>query len=504
VKRRLQRFCAKGKRAVEKRLKGFRSEARRGKPSIGRPNIKIEVSEKIKAVSYAGIALAHRLVCRLGLVEALNGEMRVLKQRNPYHESDHVLTVAYNAMCDATAIEDIEILRQSTAFLDAIGAVTIPDPTTVGDHLRRFSREQIIQLMDIFNGIRQTIWRRQSEEFRRVAKIDVDGVFFPTYGECKEGVDINHKGQWGYHPLLVSLANSREPLYLVNRSGNRPSHEEAPEFIDRAVKVCRAGGFAAVRVRGDTDFGLTKHFDQWTDDHVTFVFGFDSKEVLKELAEYLPEEAYDELIREHPYAVQTSPRRKQPRHKDGRVKARKFRKLRTVGEEVAEFFYRPTGCDRDYRVVVLRKAISVTKGQRVLLPETRYFFFITNDYAASGDEIVLEANGRCNQENLGAQFKAGGVCAFRAPSNTLLANWAYMVMVSLAWSIKAWLALELDPEEHEEERQELMTCEFKHFVNFVMRLPAQVCHKSRRVIVRVLDWHPGLALFLTLAETLDC
>jgi hypothetical protein len=58
-----------------------------------------------------------------------------------------------------------------------------------------------------------------------MARIDMDGTLVTTGGACKAGIDINYKGEWGYHPLVVSLANTGEALSLVNRSGNRPSHD---------------------------------------------------------------------------------------------------------------------------------------------------------------------------------------------------------------------------------------------------------------------------------------
>jgi hypothetical protein len=57
----------------------------------------------------------------------------------------------------------------------------------------------------------------------------------------------------------VSLANTGEPLYLVNRSGNRPSHEGAAAYVNQAVLLCRGAGFRKIRLRGDTDFVQTEH-----------------------------------------------------------------------------------------------------------------------------------------------------------------------------------------------------------------------------------------------------
>ena len=90
----------------------------------------------------------------------------------------------------------------------------------------------------------------------------------------------------------------------------------------------------------------------------------------------------------------------------------------------------------------MRKNLSVEKGEKVLFDDVRYFFYITNDRARSASEVVFCANDRCDQENLIAQL-SGGVRALAAPVDTLTSNWAYMVMASLAWTLKAWFALSL-------------------------------------------------------------
>ena len=119
------------------------------------------------------------------------------------------------------------------------------------------------------------------------AVIEADGTLVPTKGECKEGADFNYKGEWGYHVLLVSLANTQEPLLLDNRSGNRPSSEGAAARFDQALALCRRAGFRRVTFRGDTDFSQTLHLDRWDEDWVRFVFGFDAHPTLVERAESL-------------------------------------------------------------------------------------------------------------------------------------------------------------------------------------------------------------------------
>src|SRR5438105_15012964 len=217
-------------------------------------NIHYELAERSRGMAYGGIGAMHLLARRLGLIDAIDRRLHLLKIHLPYHESDHVLNIAYNALCAGTCLQDIELRRNDEVFLDALGAQRIPDPTTAGDFCRRFTAADVETLQDIINDIRPKVWAVQPPEFFSQARIDLDGTLVGTTGECKEGMDISYNGTWGYHPLVVSLANTNEVLRLLNRSGNRPSHEGAAAEVDRAVGVCLGGGFRAVLVRGDTDF----------------------------------------------------------------------------------------------------------------------------------------------------------------------------------------------------------------------------------------------------------
>ena len=291
---------------------------------------------------------------------------------------DHILNLAYNALCGGRVLEDIELRRDDLAFLDALGARAIPDPTTAGDFCRRFDAEAIEKMMDVINDVRVGVWQRQHTSFfEQTARIDADGTLVNTTGECKQGMDINYKGEWGYHPLLVSLANTGEPLFIKNRSGNRPSAEGAAAYLDRAVDLCRRAGFKDVLLRGDTDFSQTQHLDRRHEDGVRFVFGYDARENLVHDAQDLVDEGeYERLVR-HANAVFEDERVKR-RAKPARVKReiierRGYRNLQVVQEDVAEFPYSPHHAKRDYRMVVLRKLILETQGQRSML-DYRYLF----------------------------------------------------------------------------------------------------------------------------------
>jgi len=255
--------------------------------------------------------------------------------------------------------------------------------------------------------------------------IEADGSIVETAGECKQGIDLSYDGRGGYHPLLVSLANTQELLFLANRSGNRPSHEGAAAYLDRAAALCRGAGFREILLRGDTDFTQTAHLDRWDGAGIGFVFGFDAQPNLVALAAALPEHVWQTLERPARYEVATSPRQRPVNVKEEVVRRRGYRNLRLVSEQVAEFNYRPGACAQDYRIVVLRKRLVWERHDQVIEEETRYFFYITNRWTWSCAEVVSFANDRCNQENLVEQLK-NGVRALRAPVNTLESNWAYM------------------------------------------------------------------------------
>src|SRR6266404_298802 len=260
-------------------------------PMFTARNIHYEIGQRSHGLAYGGIGAMHLLARKLGLIDAIDQRLHLLQIHLPYHESDHVLNLAYNALCDGTCLEDIELRRNDEVFLDALGARRIPDPTTAGDFCRRFKPEDVHTLLDIFNDIRKKAWAGQPDEFFSQARIDADGTLVETTGECKQGMDIAYNGTWGYHPLVVSLANTGEVLSLINRSGNRPSHEGAAAEIDRAIGVCLRGGFRRVLLRGDTDFTQTAHLDRWHGDGVQFLFGVNVTANLHVVADDLPVEA---------------------------------------------------------------------------------------------------------------------------------------------------------------------------------------------------------------------
>jgi hypothetical protein len=505
VSPRIRRRIERRKRRIARRLDKKDS---RGcdRPMMTASNIHYEIADRTRATAAGGIGAIHLLVRKLKLDQEIDRRLQLLKLHLPYHESDHVLAVAYNLLAGGSCLEHLELLRQDEAFLDALGARRIPDPTTAGDFCRRFEAEDIDRLQEVFNETRLKVWAEQPKAFFEEAVIEADGTMVETTGQCKEGMDINYKGQWGYHPLVLSLANTGEPLYLVNRSGNRPSHERAAEGFDRAIVLCRRAGFRRILLRGDTDFSQTERLDRWDVQGVRFIFGIDASPALYKIADNLPEDAWKELKRPAKYEVKTRTRERPENVKQQIVEARGFKDIRLVQEEVAEFSYRPVACKRNYRVTVVRKRLEVYEGQQKLFDDSRCFFYIHNAWGLGEKEVVLKANQRCNQENLIQQLK-GGVRSLTAPVDSLLSNGAYMVMASLAWSLKAWSALLLPEggrwsERHQEEKRQLLRMDFSTFRRALVEAPAQILRTGRKIVYRLLGWNRWQHVFFRLLDRL--
>ena len=405
-----------------------------------------EIGSNTDAMIYGGIGAVHRLVAKLGLAEKIDESLKLLKVHLPYHESDHVLNIAYNVLCGGTRLEDIERLRHSTAYMNALGAELIPDPTTAGDFCRHFPEDDVIQLMESINAVRPQLWRGRARELLGpVTYIDAYGTSAPTCGAKKAGMDISYKGVCGYAPLIVSLANTKGVLYVVNRPGNVPSHTGAASLIDRAIDQV-APYTERVCLRGDTAFSLTAHFDRWAES-VDFIFGMDASAALCRRAHALAEGSWQRLERKARYQTLTNKRWHRFQEDEKERIEREYPNLKLNHEDVAKFEYQPGKCKRPYRVVVVRKNIS-----------------------------------------------KNGVNALRMPLYDLVSNGAYMVIAALAWNLKSWFAMMMH---RKRDRAEYIAMEFRRFLHIMILIPCRVVRRARGTTLRMLGYQPTLDRFFS-------
>jgi hypothetical protein len=296
----------------------------------------------------------------------------------------------------------------------------------------------------------------------------------------------------------VSLANTKEVLYLVNRPGNAPSHAGAADWIDKAIDLVNPHT-ERVCLRGDTDFSLTAHFDRWAQ-RVDFIFGMDNTAALRSRADALDESAWSRLERTAGHVSPTgTTRARREDHKQRIVTERGYLDLRLNHEDVAEFDYRPGKCARPYRVIALRKNISKARGEQVLIQDIRYFFYITTRTDLTPAQVVACANERCDQENIIGQLKSG-VNALRVPLYDLVSNWAYMLIAALAWNLKSWFAMMMH---RKADRREFIRMEFRTFLHGIILIPAMIIRRARTITVRLIGYQPSLHRLFSAWNTIE-
>ena len=166
------------KRRMAKRLD--RTRMGNASPVLSATNIEYELSDRSQAICAGGIGMIHQVVKQLNLDQEINRRVNVFKIYLPYSESDHVLNIAYNLLAGGTCLEHLELRRNDEAYLNALGAQRIPDPTTAGDFCRRFDPWKLHQLMEVFNDARLKVWQQQPDSFFDEAVIEADGTMVET------------------------------------------------------------------------------------------------------------------------------------------------------------------------------------------------------------------------------------------------------------------------------------------------------------------------------------
>lgn len=471
-------------------------------PADGRPaavfrqrQVRTKVQERGEVTAYGGLALAHDLAMRLELDRELNRSLRLLKLHLPFFESDHVLTHVYNLYIGGRCIEDIGHIQHSVAIKRLLGACRIPDPTTAGDFLRRFRPADLKVFQSVIDEGRERVWRKVPRKRKRTATIDMDSTIREVYGECKQGADFSYDGRWSYHPLLLTLAETNEPLRTINRSGNKHSAEGASKALDEVVRRVKRH-FSKVLVRGDSKFYQRPILAVCKEHGAMFAFVMPSHETLIERAETLAKTAWKPFSTE---AAATSgasspkkSRRRRTRHRRRKARRRGYRTLSTAREWVAEFEYRlpPSSkwthlglSGQRYRVIVRRQRIEVSQGQDRLYDEYRYRFLITNISRSrmSAAAVVRFGNGRCDQENVIEQLK-NGIAALRMPTGELLANHAFLMMGQLAWCLRSWLSLLALP-------PQTLRWEWDWYRHAFVYVAARMTHSARRAVVYLAGSH---------------
>ena len=449
-------------------------------PVLRHPKLRFS-SEPSDTTPYGGLALAASLVRSLGIAKDLNRELSLLSSHRPFHESDHVLTHVYNLYAGGTCIEDIADLQTSEPVRRILGTKRVPDPTTAGDFLRRFDAESLQSLDRVIDQAQEKVWKRRYGKKKAArAIVDLDSCVRPVYGDQKEGTDFTYKGSFGYHPLVISLADTMECLRLVNRSGNTPSADGSENHL-RELFPMLGRRFKQVIVRGDSAFAKQPIFDACEEAGHSFAIVSPQQQNFASLFEALPGEAW-KRYRQKKNVVPACKRCKRgANRRRERSLSRNKRNLQLKKQWIAEIAYRPERSNQTYRLIARYQEIEEHE-QGHLFMLTRFRFILSNLPLSVVAEKVMDLTyQRCDQENLIEQLQSG-VTAMRMPTGGMLSNAAFMTCARLAHNLKPWLAQTALP-------RETMRWEWKRFRRAFVYCAAGVVHTSRQTHVRFANSH---------------
>jgi hypothetical protein len=402
------------------------------------PPVALQSSKQAPLLSWSGIVVARNLMKRLGVAEAIDGELSLLQRHRPYAESDHVLSMVYNFLTGGETLLDLERLQGERSFLQVIGAEQFPDPTAAGDFLVRFTDADIGVFQKVMEEVQGRAFELLEEGKKRRGTIDSDSSLYEVYGEKKEGADFSYTNCWSYSGLHLTLSETGDVLYQELREGNRHSSEGVKEVLPGIIERVKKH-FREVWFRGDSAF-YTKDIVEICDERVVkfFIVADQTKRLMGEVQK-LGEGAWKSFGDKKKRG--NGGKRKKRRNERELVALKRKPSLKYKGRaEVASLWYQPTGWKKGYRFVMKRTEL-VEKGNQLSLSEGMksyaYHIIVTNSRRSEA-AVMRIAQRRANQENLIKDFK-GGLGLSHVPTGRFNANKIYFKIAALAWNIKTWM-----------------------------------------------------------------
>jgi len=462
------------------------------------PLLHLESDPRGEMTHYGGLVLAQQFVRRFRVAQRVDESLGLFKRYAPYHESDHVLALAYTLYADGTCLEDQSALQGSEAVRRLVGACRIPDPTTAGDFLRRFTTTQAVeQLSGVTDQVQEAVWLKLPRHVRRrrkkheLALVDLDGHIKPLYGVQKEGADFSYNGRWSYQPLVVSLGGSGECLKVVNQPGNFRSSEAAAKALKEVLPLVKRH-FRNAIVRGDTDFDRSDVYNEAIEEGAYFAIGGRLYQNRAALVEAIAEERWQPFVPRADREERSGPSRhgRTANCRQQKAQARGFRTLRTVKQWVSEIAYQPSGLGSACRMIVRRILIEERDGQGALFEHFRYRLVLSNlprSYTAG--QVIDITYQRCDQENVIEQF-GQGIAGWRMPVAEFMGNSAWLQIARLAWNLGKWIAQIALP-------SEVVRWEWKRFRRHFVYIAAKVLKEGRSLVVRLAGSHRFLPEILT-------
>jgi len=457
------------------------------------PTLHFEVDPRAVVTPYGGLALVEELCRSFDVAQIIDEHVHVLKQHQPFHESDHILAQVFNLYVGGSTLEDLASLQHDEALRRMLGACRLPDPTTAGDFLRRFTPESLDALRTANTRIQRAVWRKLARRHRwprgkrpRMV-VYLDGHIKELYGASIEGADFSYTGKWSYQALTVTLAGTGECLAVRLRPGNMRSSEGAASVLDEVLPWIKEHA-EDVLVVADSDFDRSDVRQACVRAGVYFAFVGREQSDRPEMADSISEwrtfrtRAARQVEQRRGRKGYRS-RKRRPNLKRQRARERKFTELRLVRQFVGETSWTPRGTTEQLRLVVRRQLIDRHEPkQGMLFEQFRDRYIVTNLPASWAAEEVIDATyERCDQENVIEQL-GSGLAMWRMPVKQFIGNEVWMEIARLAWNMRSWIAQLALPEE-------VVRWEWKRFRHAFVYLAAEVVHHARQILVRFAASH---------------
>jgi hypothetical protein len=376
--------------------------------------LKVKVTERSALVqvaassqqitAHAGLVLVRELASRLGVAELVD-RVTVKKRSRGYSPSQSILALVETLIAGGECLDDVTLLRADRAQ-ELLRGHGLPEPTTLGRFLRRFTLGHLGQLN---RALDQLFARVEPLLERESVTLDLDASYVEHHGPVgsRQGTRGTYKGKVAWHPLFCFVGETGEWLHAKLRHGHAAASTGARRFLGECLRRVPAG--VPLFLRADEGFYGKDFLTELEQRGITYTIGAMLTSALREriaavaLDDWLPSSYRD-------------------------------------GSEVTSFVWKPKTWKQPRLFVVRRDPVE--QGEQLALDdgEWHYWALVTNDLERSADELEIWHRAKASVENRIKEAKLG-LALDNLPSRLFHANWAYLLCTLLAYNLLTWLKL---------------------------------------------------------------
>jgi hypothetical protein len=402
--------------------------------------------------SHAGLVLVRELAGRLG-VGGLLDRVTVKKRSRGYSPAQAILGLCETLIAGGECLDDVALLRADSAQ-ELLRGHGLPEATTLGRFLRRFSLGHIGQLN---RALDELFARVHPLLERETVTLDLDATYIEHHGPVgsRQGTRGTYKGKVCWHPLLCFVGETGEWLHTKLRNGHAAASTGAIRFLDECLRRLPAG--ARLFLRADEGFWGQQFFAELERRAITYAVGA-------------------------PLIASVRARIGEVAELDWQPSSYRD------GSEVVSFRWRPTSWKQERRFIVRRDPVET--GEQLTLEgrEWHYWAIVSNDQQRSADELEQWHRAKANLENQIKEAKLG-LGLDNLPCQSFHANWAYLLCTLLAFNLLAWLKLLVLPAHERSSYTKRLRFRF-------IAVAASVGRSGRQLVLRLSAGYPLLAEFV--------